>query len=109
MATRIIGKKFMVTITEVDLVELDTTETAVAEERHYTDEEIQESHRWMGGSESKEKYMKKIYKDVISVAFKTNEKKVFEQTVSELDIRKVVNAVNEGIIPRFLPASEVGR
>lgn len=89
-----IARHFRITIHEVRLVPFEKEESTLLEKRHYTDAEIDGSHRWMRDSD-KAGYTKELFSPHIVKSTKEVEAKVFEQIVQELDLKAVIFAVNK--------------
>lgn len=87
--------KFKITVTRISTRTFETTEATLKEERHYTDVEIQENHRYINERES-EKYTKKLYGERPTIGSNNVSEEVFEQTVKAdgFDITEVIKAVN---------------
>jgi|SRR5712664_1492658 len=84
---------FKITIEETKSVPQIRNESVLAEERHYTDTEL-DNHSWMS-DEDKRTSVKKVYTPQEVVSTKEVETKVFEQTVEALDLKAVIFAVNK--------------
>lgn len=84
---------FKITIEETKLVPQIRNESVLAEERHYTDKEL-DNHNWMS-DEDKRNSVKKVYAPREVAGSREVETKVFEQTVESLDLKAVIAAVNK--------------
>lgn len=94
----IIKDEYKITIERITTSEYPAEEEILVEERHYTDKELEENHRYIshGDRSDPSRYMKKIYgkKDVI--AKRTKEGKVYEQIIdaTNFNINSIVSAIN---------------
>lgn len=84
---------FKITIQEVKEVPIMRNESVLAEERHYTDAEINSNHQYMR-DEDRSTYKKKVYTPQEIPGTREVETKVFEQTVETLNLQAVIFAVN---------------
>ena len=69
------------------------TKEQLLEERHYTDQEINDRYNYIAQKDT-EKYTKKIYTPVPALLHTDIETKVLEQIVETLDLKAVIRAVN---------------
>lgn len=97
MAETVKSDHYKITIERVVTTEYPSQSDILVEERHYTDKEMDESHRWMRDESTR--LTKKVYgiKDII--AAKEKEIKIFEMTipVSEVNLKAVINEINKGM------------
>lgn len=87
-------KIYKVTVTEIQVTEYETEKEVLAEERHYTDAEIEKEHQWMR-TNYQEKYTKKLYGTRLIVASDKSEVNIFTIQVDKLELSKLVPAIFE--------------
>lgn len=85
---------YKITIVKISTWEYQANQEMLAEERHYTDTELDKEHNWMR-QQDRTDLMKKIYKQTIATKTTSENKEIYEQVVEELDLPKVILAINK--------------
>jgi len=91
----VIRDAVQITIKRIRTIEYPTTKEQLIEERHYTDRELEENHRWMIDKDRAE-FRKKVYGSVDCLSTEKVEMQLLEQSIDFKDFKltQVIKAIN---------------